>query len=283
MEIWVLTALAAAVLSSAKSTVQKLLTEDYNSVEIGYIAGILGVFFLAPVGVWGYIHGGLPRSVAILGVIGSGLGNVIGVYLYLEALRIEDISVVSPFRRTTPVIVAVLEPLLLGISYSASILVGALFTVMGGYVVMVDGRNFLSPFKRPGRGVMLALSIAFLYAGVAIAERYVLQEMNSLLFTFLVWVVIAAGYSTLMRKNGHVIDRQVFRQPVIVLIGLAASLGSIAIFYSLSLASASQVITVKQSVVIFNVLIGGFLFSEKNIIRKLLGSILILAGIVLVI
>lgn len=283
MEVWILTALAAAGFSSVKAAIQKYLTDDYDSIDIGYMRSILSLIFLLPVAVGVYIYSGITLQVpAVLGALVSGLGNVLGIYLMLEAFAIEDISVVSPLRRTTPVWVALVEPLLLEFSYSPLTVAGAAVAVAGGYVVLAENGNLLEPLK-PSRGALLALSVSFIIAGVALAERFATQRINPLVFTFLVYVVMSVSFTVLARKNSTSVGRSDFLRREVLAVGLVAALGSLFIFYSFSLAAASKVVTVKQSVIVFNVLIGGIYFREQDIPRKLLGSLLVIAGIVLVI
>ncbi|MFB6213320.1 MAG: DMT family transporter [Candidatus Nanohaloarchaea archaeon] len=282
MEIWFFTALAAAAFSASKYGVQKHLLEDYSSVEIGYLGSVLSFVFVLPVGAWAYLQHGLPLDpLAVAGVLISGVGNVVGFYMYLEALRIEDLSVVSPLRRVTPVLVAFVEPLVFGLTYSVNVVLGALMAAAGGYVVL-SGRQLLRAV-RPSRGALMALSVSVIYAFNVIAERYATQVIDPLLFSALVWAVILAGYAVLARHHGEISPASEFLRPAIILVGLLTVAGTVSMFYSLSIAEASRVATVKQAVIVFNVLIGGLYFGEENVLQKIIGSLMIISGIALVI
>lgn len=283
MEIWILTALAAAAFSSIKAAIQKYLTDDYGSIDIGYMRSVLSLIFLVPVAFGVYIYSGITlRPPAVLGALVSGLGNVIGIYLMLEAFAIEDISVVSPLRRTTPVWVALIEPLLLDFSYSLMTVAGAALAVAGGYVILAEDRELLKPLT-PSRGALLALSVSFIIAGVSLAERFATQRINPMVFAFLVYIVMSVSFTFLARRKGTSVERNDFLRREVLVVGLVAALGSLSIFYSFSLAAASKVVTVKQAVIVFNVLIGGFYFGEEDILQKIIGALLIISGIVLVI
>jgi drug/metabolite transporter (DMT)-like permease len=281
MEIWVFTALAAAAFSAGKYAAQKELTADYSSIEIGYLGSVLSFLFVLPMGAWSYLQHGIAFDpLAILGVLVSGVGNVVGFYIYLEALRIEDLSVVSPLRRVTPVLVSLIEPLVFGLEYSANLVIGAGLAAAGGYVVLSGGN--LRESVRFSKGALMALSVSIIYSFNVIAERYATQVIDPLLFSALVWAVILVGYSFLARHQGEISSREEFFRPIIILIGAMTALGTVAMFYSLSIAEGSRVATVKQAVIVFNILIGGFYFGEEDIAEKVVGAVLIIAGIALV-
>lgn len=283
MKIWILAALAAAAFSSVRFGLLKYFTDEFTPLQIGFIGGILGGLMLLPVGLWRLNVSGNPSLAGVSGAIFSGVMNVIGLYIYVKALELEDISIVSPLRRTTPVIVAVLEPLIFGFSYSLKSLAGPALAVVGAYIVVFEAEGYLQPFRDPGRGVLMAISLAFLYAGVVLVERFAIQQIDPLLFTSIVYITLGIGFTFLAGIRGESVNSGVFRRPEIIGLGVITVLGSISIFYALSLTDASKVVTVKQSVIIFNILIGGFFFGEEDILRKIVGSLLIIAGIVIVI
>jgi drug/metabolite transporter (DMT)-like permease len=282
IEIWIFTALAAALFSSSKSIIQKHLTRDFNSIQIGYVTSLLGLFLLMPLGIYGYLEGSNSFGLyAVGGLLFSGIGNIAASYLFIEAVSITDISKVSPIKRLTPVIVAVFEPLILGITYSVEVLSGALLTFIGGIIVVSD--NGVGKLPDLDKGVLLALIIPVLYSFMTIAERYATQNINPFLFTFIIYVIMAAGFTSLSRARNSTVPVKAFKNPVIIGIGFATSLGSIATFYTLSLISASHFTILKQSSILFSVIIGGKLFKEKRIISKIFGSLMIILGIILTI
>jgi drug/metabolite transporter (DMT)-like permease len=64
--------------------------------------------------------------------------------------------------------------------------------------------------------------------------------------------------------------------------GVVTAVGAVITIYAFSLISASEVVVVKQTSGIFGILIGRRFFSEEAIIRKLIGALIIIAGVAVV-
>lgn len=280
IELWVVIVLAAALFSSSKSIIQKHLTEDLDSIQVGQLTSVLGLVFMFPVGLYGLLEGNNSfGTLAVGGLMFSGVGNIVASYLFIEAVSISDISKISPIRRLTPMTVALFEPIFLGIAYSTEILVGAFLTLVGGLLVISD--NGIGKMPEPDKGLMLALFLPLLGAFMTIAERYATQRISPFLFTFLIYAVMAVGFSAVCRYRRSTVDRRLFKKPVILGVGVATSLTSVTTFYALSIVSASHFTIVKQSSILFSVIIGGKLFKEERLCIKALGSLLMIAGIIL--
>jgi uncharacterized membrane protein len=63
--------------------------------------------------------------------------------------------------------------------------------------------------------------------------------------------------------------------------GLATALSMIAHFHAIKLAPVSYMIAVKRTSLIFSVLYGGLIFKEEHIRRRLLGTSIMLSGVVI--
>jgi drug/metabolite transporter (DMT)-like permease len=64
--------------------------------------------------------------------------------------------------------------------------------------------------------------------------------------------------------------------------GVVTAVGAVITIYVFSLISASEVVVVKQTSGIFGILIGRRFFKEEAIFRKLLGALVIMAGVLIV-
>lgn len=284
--LWILTVLVASFLRSAYYNAEKVLTSEYDELELSYISVVLGLVFMTPVGLYGALK--QPVNVGFFTLVAtllSGVANLAGFYLYLHVLGMEEISVAEPLKRLTPVIVAVTEPLILGTNFSFHILLGAVLAFLGAYVVLIDGKNFLEPFRRiRDKGIYISLFLSVIYAVAALSDRYATTRISPYLFSFLIYAIMASGYLAMTRYRGNeVASLDQMLEPRLLGLGLLTAVSSLLIFYTYSLAAASKVSVGLQSIIVFSILIGGVAFKEDNILRKLVGSIVIISGILLVI
>lgn len=162
--VWVLASIATAVSQSLKSYLQKYLVEDVSGLELSFIASLYTAILLLPLAVFYLFQGVTASYLTWVAMLFVGASNGVALILFFSALKIEDLSIASPLQQTIPLFVALLEPLVLATGYSINVLLGAVLTVAGSYLIMFQGSEFLKPLKRLGhRGPLMALGSAFFF------------------------------------------------------------------------------------------------------------------------
>ncbi|MFB6145812.1 MAG: DMT family transporter [Candidatus Nanohaloarchaea archaeon] len=202
---------------------------------------------------------------------------------FFTALKLEDLSIASPLRQTIPLFVAFLEPLFLSTVYSLSIISGALLTVAGSYVVMFEGDNYIKPLlKLKEKGAILAVASAFFLASGSISVKFVVNNIPVLLFLSIVFWVSAAilGLFTYTTRDIQMLE---YRNPGLLYLAIVSAIGQGLIFLTIQLSTASKATILFRLSILFNILIGFNVLNEKNLYYRLLGGILIIAGIYFVI
>lgn len=284
LETWLVTGLAAAALISAKAYILKRLSDAHTSLELGFVSSLLATALLVPVGIYGAVQAGaVPEPPVLAAILFVGLVNTAGAYAFFEALQTTDLSVVSPLRQTIPVFVAVLEPLVLPIGYSLAVLAGAALTTVGGYVTLAENTRPLEPLTRlTDRGPLLALTSALFLGSGAIGVKYVTGHVPIALFVTLMFAVMAAGFAAVLRWQGGALTAvRVVRRDLLVL-GVATALAQVFIFATIALSSAARATILFRLSVLFNIGIGWRLLGEKHLGYRLVGSVLIMLGILAV-
>jgi len=280
---WLAVALVAAGLNTAYQAFQKHLTLDYDGLALSYITSVLGLLFMLPIGAWYVATVDLGLTPAVVGVIiVSGLANIAAIYAFLSALAIEDLSVVAPLRQSTPVLVALAEPWVLAVAFDPALVVAALAAAAGAYVLLAESP--LAPLRRFGhRATLLALAAAALFAVASLAARFVTVRVPPLFYSFTVYLAMAVSFAAIrLYRSGGVPLRSLLRARLLALGALTATRTSVTYFaFSFPAASAAGVTVALQTSVVLNVLIGGMLFREEHVGRRLLGAGLIVAGVVL--
>lgn len=279
---WVLVALAAASLKTAYSALQKRLTVDYDGVEQSYVTALLGGAFLAPAGLYYVLAGDVTLTWAVTAaVLFSGLVNVVAIYTFLVALEMADLSVVAPLTQATPVIVALVEPLVLPAAVGPALALGAVAAVLGAYVLVADEGLSTPVGHLTDRAALLALLTASLYGVVSVTNRFVTTRVPPVLYAFAVYGLMALSFAAVRTARSESVKPAGLARPAVLSLGGLTALRTVVTYVAFSLAIASRVSVVLQASVVLNVVAGGYLFAEDDIARKLLGAALIVAGIVL--
>lgn len=280
--LWVLAGVVTAVSQSVKAFLQKKLVED-SGLELSFITSLYTAILLLPVAGFYFIQG-VDVSLAVWGAISFvGISNGIALLMFFTSLETEDLSIASPLQQTIPLFVALMEPLILATGYSLNILSGAFLTVLGSYFVMFDGKDYTRPLKKIGsKGPLLALGSAFFFGLGAIAVKYVVSNVEVGLFLSLVFWFSAAttGLGVYFRSN---IEMEEYRDMNFVYLGIATAASQALIFYTIDLSSASEATILFRLSIIFNVLIGFKLFNEEDLVYRMLGTLLVIAGIAFII
>lgn len=139
---WFFIALAGTILWSIGNFVDKLLSDRFT----GHLGGVLalalfssffsalvalGIFFVDPATIIATPHHALVLIIA-------GIVEVIGIYLYLRALRHEDTSTVVPFFQSVPIFSFVLGFIILGEVLSLTQMLAGLAVIIGGVLLALD-------------------------------------------------------------------------------------------------------------------------------------------------
>ena len=284
MSLGVLLALIAALFSSFKGIARKHVSRDFSSVEIGYMGQVYGAVMLLPLAIWRYLEVGLVLNSGVLtAVLVSTAIIIASTYLYIEALRITDISVTEPLRNTSPIFVALFEPLVLEINFQIMIIGAALLGSLGAYILVAKD-SLLTPIENmKNKGALMSILVAFILAVYSIAQRFGATNADPLIFIYLTYVTSLIGFWLWKRKEseGNIKLESYFRKDVFAL-GTVTALGVVAGILAYSMISASEVTVIKQTSAVFSVLIGGRFFKEDDLLRKLVGVVIIGLGVLLV-
>jgi len=283
MELGVLVALLSAFTSSLRESIRKHVSTDFSSIEIGYMTQVYGAIVLAPFAAWYFLHSQFSlTSGVIFALLVSAAGVLSTTYLYVEAMRISEISVTEPLRQLNPLIVALLEPLILGTKFSFTIVAAAMLGATGSYILVAEN-GYRQPLENlRNHGALMAVLVAIIFALLAVAKRFGSTNIEPLLFTYITYVIGLIGFWIWKRRSGDNISRENYMRKDVFSMGVVTAIGAVITIYAFSMISASEVVVIKQTSGIFGILIGRKFFKETQILRKLLGASIIILGVALV-
>jgi drug/metabolite transporter (DMT)-like permease len=288
-----LTALAVLiriVANPLSNVFQKQLAQRSAEPLVTIVAthGLLTVVSLA-------VLAGMP--VAALGLnfwanILTAVVLAVGSYVFLwYALKSTDLSVLGPINAYKSVVGLILAVLLIGEVPNLVGLIGVALIVAGSYFVIdrEPGQGHRSAFRQFSRepGVQLRFAALICSATESVFLKRALL-LSSPIVTFLIWTVLcfamAAAAALLLRKN-VVTEMTRLSSEWRTLLWLAATtalmqlttiltFGQLQVGYSLALFQLSTLVTVY---------FGHRYFQERNIRRRLIGSLVMVVGAMLIV
>ncbi len=213
--------------------------------------------------------------------------NGITFVLYMKALKISPLSLTVPYLAFTPVFIILTGYLFLDEIPNSRGILGILLICAGGYVLPIDPHQWhvLAPLQAVFRekGSRIMLFVAFVYSFTTVIGKKAIVNSSPLFFTMTFYMVFNFLMILFFRVNGT-IRLSEFRKDGAK--GMAA--GLLLFFHGLfhgwaiSLTQAAYMISVKRLSVVISVLYGRFLFKEENMIFRLSGAVLMVAGTVLI-
>ncbi len=217
--------------------------------------------------------------------------GTLGFFFLVKSIRHMELGSILPLINFIPALVAILGIFLLGESLGIFQWLGIFLIVLGGYIL--ETRHFthygvfFNKIKRSKGLHYVFLSIIF-YSFSAIGDRYVLTNItNVITFLFYVFIFIAFNFLILSLFTHLGIENiKTNLKRNWKLFALSVFLATIAIFcktYSISLESPSLVLGVNRLSVLFSVLLAGAFLHENNLHKKLISSVIMLVGVLLII
>jgi drug/metabolite transporter (DMT)-like permease len=226
-------------------------------------------------------------NIAVVAVL-----TVAGNALLVAAVRVADLSVLGPINAYKAVVSLVPGFVLLGEVPGKMALAGIALIVAGSYLVVdkaagAPGQNLLVRFFSD-RGIQFRLGALVVSAVEAVYLKAALRA-SSPAMTFMFWAVLgflAALVAVAVLRRGAVReDLHVARRGWRTYGALALSTGimqycTIVSFGGLPIGSA---LALFQTSTLISVLLGWRVFREKNILERLAGSAVMVAGAVLIV
>lgn len=285
---WVALSLLSATLFAFGEAAVKRLTTEIDVYAIAWVSSLVAGAALWPVAVQ---SGDLPAiGTTVLMVFSlSVLLNLLLRVLMIRGLGETDLSVAGPLLGTTPMFLLIISPFVLGEIPSLLGAVGVLVIVSGSYVLYLDveDRTFLAPLRAilADHGARLILLAAIVGAFAGSVDKIGVLRTSPALWSAAVMTAIAVGLTPLMLwgsgnrraglRNGSVLA-------LLAVAGLLAAGASLSLMFAFEIGMAAYVVALKRVSGPITVFLGRASFHEGGFRQRLMGSLVILAGVVLV-
>lgn len=285
--VGILLALSSAIFKSTKTITTKIAANGTDEYITSFSTRIIGtiIFFLLVV-IFQDLY--FPNSdIFMLSLTVNSILLGLTTVLFTKALKISDVSLVSPIMAVLPVLVTL--PAFVILEESPTILsgFGLVLVGIGSYALNLKEKDYgyLRPIKdmKDNKGIQYAVAglvvasfiPSFDKIGIQSSDPFtwvLFQHLGSSIVLFIVLILTESSYNTSKREK-----------KILFLMGIANALIWVFQSHAYKFAQVSYVQAVKRVSILLSVLIGHYYFGEENLSNRLSGAILILLGVIFVI
>lgn len=213
-------------------------------------------------------------------VILTGIFGALGNGLLVKSLEHGELSVMGPINSYKPVVAMAVALLLLAEVPSLNKLPGIILIIFGSYYIINKG-DFHWRLLRRNDIQYRFLSMVFTATEAVFLKKLIL--LSDVYFTFSAWAISGAFFAFLYQlstfRGRHSFSGlkpdYLSKIGIIALIILAMQFTTIIVFEKMQV---SYALALFQLSVLVSVLLGVLFFKEKNLKRKIMGSLIMITG-----
>jgi len=288
--IWFVIALLSAFLSAFAAITQKKVLFSLGAIEFSFLLSLVNLVFSIPF--FFFIDYGTINSFNLLVLFIKSVIGVGAFFCVMLSLKNLEISNALPLLALTPGFIAVFAFIFLGEALKTAEVVGLIILMLGTYILESgNSTKIIFPFSillksKYHRFVILAL---LLFTASSILDKLLLIKLNlsPISLTAFQHIYFAIMFSIIF----FVFRKKTEPLPSItnkINLGWIALISVLTIGYrytqvvAIGLASVALVLAVKRTSVFWATIIGGRIFSDKDLLKRSIAAVLILVGAILI-
>jgi drug/metabolite transporter (DMT)-like permease len=285
MIILVLAIIIRIIANPISNVFQKQLTNKHHPLFVNLVCyGILSLvsIFL----VFDFPYKTIPPAFWYYAVIG-GLFGALGNGFIIKALQKGELSVLGPINAYKSIVGILFAFLLIGELPTAWSFLGVGLIIIGSYFVLDNGPEKFtwSIFKQPAIQYRIA---ALIFTGIqAVTDKQVILHSN-LTYAFAGWCIFGFLFSIPLFFTSKIdLKQQVahFTNKItLIYTGLCLSVATMVVCtnYVFNNMQVGTALALFQISILLTVLFGHHFFNEKGFVKKIAGSIIMIAGSLLI-
>lgn len=282
--LWVILGILGTITLAGLDLYKKhLVDDDHSPLNVTLQMHIVGL--VPALAILVYFPLTISRDLAIL-IIGTGVVNGFGFWFLARAFHRDAISLVAPLRGLIPISVALVEPLVFpDFHYHPPLLISALIVSIGMYILLYEDSLQTTRQRLRDPGVMYGVGFALCITAAVLIDRYALVTTGVHPITYSSYLLISTLFVT-FGITLYYADRPLNSiRPTRIFVPLGIlRFGNILIaMAALSLIDATRINVLWQFGVVITALLGGKLFREDHLLRRVIGAVLIALAAALVI
>ena len=286
---WFILALISAILSGTAAIFEKKVLFKEKVISFATTLAIINMVLAIP---FLFLSDLSTITFTQLGIL--FFKSILGAFAFLcvmQGIKKLELSSALPLLILTPGLVAIFAFIFLKESLNFLEIIGMILLLTGTYILQLKNKQkILDPFKLlfKTKGHKYIFGALVLFTITSILDKTLLKNFNlpinsfmgfqHLFFAFVFIIIL------LISKQGNQIKPLLKRN-----IRWGVLISILTIFYRLSQlhaiknASVALVLSLKRFSVLFAVIVGGKIFQEKNLLKKIISTILMLVGTILII
>jgi len=287
--MWAILALGTAALTSLNPILYKRMLKEADSLVVVWGVNLLALLLL---GLFAFaLTPQIPGTdiLFVLGIVGSAVLNVVAQLASARALKLADVSLVTPLLTFSPVFTVIIAAFFLNEIPSVQGLIGVGFVLLGAYwLTRKADVGWFEPLNSLAftPAILLVLLAGLLWAITPLFEKTAMQHTNpesprltafaanSLLTLLLTPLVI-------MRRKTSIASLFHYHRELL-LSGLIAGIAPILGYTAFSLGFVGYVTTLFKLSALMSVVWGFVFFKETGMAQRLPASIIMVIGAILI-
>ena len=216
--------------------------------------------------------------------IGGSL-NVVAYTLYVKAIRLADLSLMSPLSTLTPLFLLITSPLIVQEVPTIYDAFGVFLIVIGSYVLNLNAAadGVFGPLRSifKNKGTRMMVMVAFIWSITSTFDKVGVKNSSPIFWAIVLFGFIGLGILPLViLKSKNPIQGIRSHWRLLLAAGVANGIGVGCQMVAVGMVAVTQVIAVKRMSSLVSVGFGYFVFGEKGIRERLLGAGIMVAGVV---
>jgi len=274
--------------AAAHATWNLLARRAEEKLAFLWCSTLVSTVLLAPVGAWLLVTEPIPALGWAVVLLSAGL-EALYYWTLAQAYRHGDLSLVYPIARgTAPILVPVLAAVFLGEWLSELAAAGIGLVVVGTVAIHTRRLGWPSPgaiAEVVGQlGTRYALLTGLVIAAYSALDKYGVSLVRPVLYAYLLFAGLTVTLVPLvLRQRAAVSSEWKLRRGSIVVVGLLAPASYGLVLLALTLAPVSYVAAAREVSVVLAAVLGTVVLGEGYGRQRLLGSVAIAAGLMLLV
>jgi drug/metabolite transporter (DMT)-like permease len=286
---WWILALISAVFSGTAAIFEKKALFKEEAISFSTLFAIFNLFLAIPF--FFFINYSQLISVGILVVFIKSLFEAIAFLCVMMGIKSMELSSALPLLVLTPGLVAIFAFIFLKESLSNLEIIGIILLIIGTYVLQLKKeQKILDPFKSlfKTRGYIYLIIALITFTITSILDKAILKNFSVPVNAFMGFQHLFLGIifiSLILLTKERKIIGQAFKRTgkLIFLISLITIIYRYAQIQAVKATEVALALSIKRLSVFFAVIIGGRIFKEGHLLKKIIATAIMSAGAILII
>lgn len=199
--------------------------------------------------------------------------------LVSSAYKYSDVSLVYPLTTASPFFIVIWAVIFLKEHLTVMGLSGIILTVLGTAVL----NRTKGKWGEFGKGAAFALAAAFFYSFGALMDKKGVSGANFILYVYSMSLFMTMFIFVYSIRSGEITFNYVKKEKWwVIFAGIVVFASFISYRYGLNMVNLSYASALRQVSALFGAVMGIIFFKEKLTVYKVLGTLIIMAGIMLI-